>query len=101
MGAPPCKPTKKIKKKKTTTKKKRASTSGKPKPLFRKVQGWKGVFCRHCLSGEKKYFSLISIKGKKIYNGTFNTPEQCAREYDKLIYKHRGSSAKLNFPEEL
>ena len=39
-------------------------------------------------------------KGVRVWLGTFNTPEQAARAYDKEARKIRGKKAKVNFPNE-
>lgn len=86
---------------------KKAKKKKKKKPKHKqkqeKVPGFRGVHCRTSLDGGQKYFSLVSIKGKKIYIGSFDTPEECALEYDKLILKARDHVPrhKLNFPERL
>jgi len=66
----------------------------------KKVPGWHGVFSRSALDGSKKYFILISIRGKKVYRGSFDTETECAKAYDDLVVKERGlGKARLNFRE--
>lgn len=67
----------------------------------KKVHGWNGVFSRSSLDGSKKYFILISIRGTKVYQGSFQTEEECAIAYDDLVVQERGlgNGEKLNFPE--
>ncbi|CAI7849056.1 unnamed protein product, partial [Closterium sp. NIES-53] len=36
---------------------------------------------------------------RRIWLGSFNTPEEAARAYDAISRKFRGSAAKCNFPE--
>lgn len=96
-------PRKKLTVGKKTKKKKKKKKKPKHKQKQEKVPGFRGVHCRTSLDGGQKYFSLVSIKGKKIYIGSFDTPEECALEYDKLILKARDHVPphKLNFPERL
>ncbi|GAB2295241.1 hypothetical protein Dimus_029416 [Dionaea muscipula] len=39
-------------------------------------------------------------KGVRVWLGTYNTPEEAARAYDREARKIRGKKAKLNFPDE-
>jgi hypothetical protein len=58
------------------------------------TSGWKGV----CLIGNK-YQAQITAEGKVIYLGSFLTPEDAARAYDKAAKKYHKEFAYLNFPE--
>lgn len=53
--------------------------------------GFKGVF-----KNGKGYMARIRVKGKKMYLGTYATPELAARAYDEAAAKYHGEFAKLN-----
>jgi len=94
-------PTSRYRKTSEVGKKKKKKKKPKHKQQQEKVPGFRGVHCRTALDGGKKYFSLVSIKGKKTYLGSFDTPEECAFEYDKLVLSARDHVPrnKLNYPD--
>lgn len=59
----------------------------------RTISGYKGVTCV-----DGRYISGIYFR-KTIYLGTYSTPEQAAKAYDKKAYELHGDKAILNFPE--
>jgi len=55
------------------------------------ISGYKGV----CPS-RKKWMAKICVNGKVVFLGTFNTPIEAAKAYDKAAIDLFGSFAKLN-----
>ena len=45
-----------------------------------------------------KFQAQIGVNYKKIYLGTYDTPEQAAKAYDRKSYELFGENALLNFP---
>lgn len=70
-----------------------------PDRLLRKTNtsGFRGVR----KVGRNHWYAQIHVsKEQSIYLGTFNTPEDAARVYDRAALDHWGNNAKLNFPLE-
>ena len=57
--------------------------------------GYKGVYSPR----NSSFTSRIINNGKAIHLGTFDSPEQAAKAYDKKAYELYGDKAILNFPE--
>lgn len=58
--------------------------------------GYKGVTYAN---QQKKYkASICLIKGEKLHLGYYNTPEEAAREYDRVALSYFKEFAVLNFP---
>lgn len=58
--------------------------------------GYKGVQLR---CDGKKWVARIQVHKKMIHLGSFLTPEDAARAYDKAAILHFGEFARLNFPD--
>ena len=68
-----------------------------PSRMLRKTNtsGYRGVR----KVGKDHWYAQIHInKEQNIYLGTFNSPEDAARVYDRAAVDHWGNHAKLNFP---
>jgi len=57
------------------------------------VAGYRGVSPTY-----SRWAAKISVEGKKLYIGSFDTPIEAALAYDAAARKHHGSFAVLNFP---
>jgi len=57
--------------------------------------GFKGV-CRTGNIGGRPYWARISINGRRIYLGVYDTAEAAARAYNKAALKYHGEFARLN-----
>jgi hypothetical protein len=57
--------------------------------------GFKGV-CKTGNIGGKPYWARISINGRRIYLGVYDTAEAAARAYNKAALKYHGEFARLN-----
>ncbi|MCO5569484.1 hypothetical protein L7F22_023197 [Adiantum nelumboides] len=40
-------------------------------------------------------------KGARVWLGTFDSPEEAARAYDKKAFEFKGARAHMNFPDEI
>jgi hypothetical protein len=61
---------------------------------------YKGVFARKTKSGIV-YLAVAKLNQKRHYAGTFATPVEAARAYDKKACELFGEFAYVNFPNEL
>ena len=71
------------------------SQSAQNRPSWGK-SGFKGVYKNH-----KRWSASIQIDKKAHHLGTFDTPEDAARAYDKAARELYGPHAFVNFPEVL
>ena len=56
---------------------------------------FRGVYFR---KENRKWAAFISVAGKKIFLGYFDSEIQAAKTYDEAAGKYRGEFARLNFP---
>ncbi len=63
---------------------------------YHNKSGLKGV-C-HAPHTKDRWRAQITVRGHKMYLGTFTTPEEAARAYDQAAIQHFGEFARLNFP---
>jgi hypothetical protein len=64
--------------------------------LARGASGFRGVTKhRQC----ETWRAVIQVDNRRVYIGSFPTPEEAARAYDREAQKHFGEFARLNFPE--
>ena len=59
------------------------------------VSGFRGV-----VKDGKKYTARLKYRGKLLYFGRFDTPEEAARVRDRKVIELHGEFAFLNFPRE-
>mgnify|MGYP001606874996 CR=1 FL=1 len=74
-----------------------AQNTQNQKTSSRNSSGFKGVSLD---SVKRKFKACISVNGKDLYLGSFNTQEAAGRAYDKKSLELNGPKAKLNFPEK-
>jgi hypothetical protein len=70
------------------------------RPGWFKRKGYKGVWKIKKVTGRnggKPWEAKISIDGKQVYLGSFTTPGEAARRYDKYAKHFHGEFAYLNF----
>lgn len=60
------------------------------------TSGFKGV---HRCGRTRRWRSVITVDGRKIRLGWFDSREDAARAYDAAAVKHYGDFARLNFPQ--
>lgn len=62
---------------------------------YTSASGFRGVS-----KAGNRWRAAITVNQQMIYAGSFVTPEDAARRYDELAFKHFGDFAILNFPRE-
>lgn len=65
-------------------------------PNKRNKIGLKGVS-----KTDEKYSAFCRIKGRSVYLGRWDTPEEAAHAYDIAAYQEHGEFAYLNYPEDI
>lgn len=63
----------------------------------RNTSGYKGI---HQNNVTKKWIARVQMKDSKLSLGTYDTPEEAARAYDRGALFHYGEFAITNFPRE-
>ena len=67
------------------------------KAVVNSKSGYKGVTKKN---SSRKWIPEIRKDGKKLYLGSYDTPEEAAKAYDKAAKEIFGEFAKLNFPDK-
>jgi len=75
----------------------RAQNTCNRKAVVNSKSGYKGVTKKN---SSRKWIPEIRKDGKKLYLGSYNTPEEAAKAYDKAAKEIFGEFAKLNFPDK-
>jgi hypothetical protein len=57
--------------------------------------GYRGVYRRR-----SRWAAIISIEGRPVHIGTFDTRDEAARAWDRRARELRGPGAWVNFPDE-
>ncbi|MEW6206671.1 MAG: AP2/ERF family transcription factor, partial [Pseudomonadota bacterium] len=63
------------------------------------TSGYKGVIQNKSAWKTTKWIASIVVNRKRMYLGSFNTPEEAAYAYDNAAKQYFGEFARLNFPD--
>jgi|SRR3989304_348735 len=56
-----------------------------------------GYKCIYLRKDRQKWHTRITVNGKKVHVGYFDSPIEAAKAYDKAARKHHGKFARVNF----